>query len=131
MLKSLYDSVKVLSSLIPATRTSSANGDAVDTMGYNSVMAVIEAGNIDTVDADETYNFKLQGSADGSTGWADVSGATAVVTADNQVKLIRLDNLLDVPRYIRVVATLAGTTPSWPGSAIVLLGNAVQGPVNS
>jgi len=129
-MRSVYDAIKVLSSLVPAVRTASANGTGVDTKGYNSAMAVINAGDIDLVSTDETYAFKVQDSADNST-FADVSGLTTTVTADDQVKVIRIDGLgTTIRRYVRVVATLGGTTPSWPGSAVILLGRAFQEPVN-
>lgn len=128
---SLYDNVKVLASLVPATRTASANGTGVDTLGYNEGVAVILAGDIDLANADETYAFKVQESDDNSS-FSDVSGATTTVTADNDVKLIRLTDLnTSKKRYLRVVATLGGTTPSWPGSAVILLGSPTSGPVNS
>lgn len=128
---SLYANLKFLASLIPATRTASANGSAVDTLGYNDAVVMINAGDIDTASGDETYAFKVQESDDGSTGWADITGATASVTADNDVKLIAVKNLnTGRKRYLRVVATLGGTTPSWPGSAMVVLGEPFSAPVN-
>lgn len=129
-MRSVYDAIKILASLVPATRTASANGTGVDTLGYTSGMAVILAGDIDTASGDETYSFKVQDSADNST-FADVTSATTTVTADNDVKVIRLDGLgTSIRRYVRVVATLAGTTPSWPGSAVIALGRAYTKPVN-
>ena len=128
---SIYDNVKVLASLVPATRTASANGTGVDTLGYNDAVALILAGDIDLASTDETYAFKVQHSDDNST-FSDVTGATTTVTADNDVKLIRLSNLnTTIKRYVRVVATLGGTTPSWPGSAVFLLGTPASAPVNS
>lgn len=129
-MKSLYDAVKAVVSLVPAVRTASGNGTGVDTQGYNTAMVVINAGDIDLTTGDETYNFKVQDSADNST-FADITGATAVVTADNDTKVIRVDGLgTSVDRYIRVVATLAGTTPSCPSTATVLLGNGFNKPAN-
>lgn len=127
---SVYDEIKVLASLVPATRTASANGTGVDTLGYQSAQAVILAGDIDTASGDETYSFKVQESSDNSS-FSDVSGATTTVTADNDVKVIRIDGLgTSRLRYLRIVATLAGTTPSWPGTAVFNLGRAFQNPVN-
>ena len=128
-MRSLYDSVKSLASLVPAVRTASANGTGVDTMGYNTAKAVIVAGDIDLTTGDETYSFKVQDSEDNST-FADVSGATATVTADNQVKNIAINGLgTSINRYVRVVLTTAGTTPSIPCSAVIELGNAFDNPV--
>lgn len=128
-MRSVYDNIKSVASLVPAVRTASANGTGVDTKGYNSAKAVIVAGDIDLTTGDETYAFKIQDSADNSS-FADVSGLTTTVTADNDVKNIRIDGLgTTVRRYIRVVATLAGTTPSCPVSAVIELGNAFNEPV--
>lgn len=128
-MRSLYDAIKVMQSLVPAVRTASANGTGVDTFGYNTAIAVINAGDIDLTTGDETYSFKVQDSADNSS-FADVAALSAVtVTADNDVKKIRIDGLgTSIRRYVRVVATLAGTTPSWPGSAVIVLGNGFRGP---
>lgn len=129
-MKNVYDNIKVLASLVPASRTASANGTGVDTQGYENGMVVVSAGDIDLTTGDETYAFKVQDSADNST-FADVSGLTTTVTADNDVKLIRLTGLgANIRRYVRVVATLAGTTPICPVEAFVLLGNAFKKPVN-
>lgn len=131
-MKSVYDNIKFLASLVPATRTASANGNAVDTTGFGSAALTISAGDIDTTSGDETYAFKVQESADGSTGWADISGATAAITADSTVALIRLEGLNtgDRQRYVRAVLTAAGTTPSIPCSAVFALGRAYKEPVN-
>jgi len=130
---SVQDEIKVLASLVPATRTASANGTAIDTMGYQSLQAVILAGDIDLASGNETYDFKIQEATDSAfTTPVDISGATASVTADNDVKVIRVDGLGTGARlrYMRVVATLGGTTPSWPGAAVFNLGRAYQNPVN-
>jgi hypothetical protein len=131
-MRSVYDSIKILASLVPATRTASANGSGVDTLGYTSAMAVILAGDIDTTDGNETYSFSVE-EADTSGGtYTAISGATTTVTADNDVKVIRIDGLGQGSRkrFLRVVATFGGTTPSWPGSAHFALGRAYQEPVN-
>ena len=130
-MRSVYDAIKVLASLVPATRTASADGAAVDTKGYNSAMAVILAGDIDLANTDETYAFKVQECATSGGTYTDVTGATAAVTADNNVKVIRVEGLgTSRMRYLRIVATLGGTTPSWPGSVVFCLGNAYSEPVN-
>jgi hypothetical protein len=127
-MRSLSDNIKVMQSLVPAVRTASANGTGVDTMGYNTAVAVINAGDIDLASTDETYAFKVQDSADNST-FADVTGLTTTITADNEVKKIAINGLgTSIRRYVRVVATLGGTTPSWPGSAVIVLGNGFRGP---
>lgn len=131
-MKSVYDAVKFLASLVPASRTASGNGSAVDTKGFGSAVLTISAGDIDLTTGDETYAFSVEESADGSTGWAAISGATASVTADNDVKLIRLEglNMGSRKRYLRAVLTAAGTTPIIPCSAVFALARAYNEPVN-
>jgi hypothetical protein len=130
-MRSVYDAVKSLASLVPATRTANTNGAVVDTKGFNTAKAVISAGDIDLANADETYAFKIQhGDASNGSDMADLAGATATVTADNDVKNIRIDGLgTVVKRYVRVVLTVGGTTPSIPCSAVIELGNAFSQPV--
>lgn len=130
-MRSVYDAVKSVVSLVPAVRTADANGTAVDTLGYNSAKLVISAGDIDLASTDETYAFNVEESADGSTGWAAISGATASITADNQTANIRLDGLNQGTRkrYLRAVLDVGGTTPSIPCSAVFELGRAFREPV--
>ena len=128
-MKSIHDGIKFASSLITATFTASGNGSAVDTMGYNDAEVVINAGVIDLASANETYAFSVEESADGSTGWTAISGATATVTANNQTKTIRVGK--PSKRYIRAVLTAGGTTPSILCGAIVALGNAFRKPVGN
>jgi len=132
-MKSLYDAVKFVASLVSATRTVDGDGAAVDTKGFNSAVAVIQAGDIDLANADETYAFKVQeGALADSSDMADVTGLTTTVTADSQTKLIRIEGLGTTrKRYLRVVLDVGGTTPSIPCSAVIALGNAYQEPVNA
>ena len=128
----VYDNIFATASIVPAVYTADQNGVAVDTQGYFDGMIGILAGTIDTTDTDETYNFKVQESADGSTGWTDVSGATAEITASNTGAAIRVSDLnVARERYLRVVLDVEGTTPSIACSVAVLLGEAVSAPVNS
>jgi len=121
-MKKVFDNVKPVVSLVPAVRTASANGTGVDTKGYRDGMAVINAGTIDLASGNETYTFSIEESDDNSTFTA-VSGLTNTVTANDQVKEIRLSDLnVTRKRYLRVVLTTAGTTPSIAGSATILLG---------
>lgn len=130
-MQKVFDNVAIKQSLLPAVITSSTNGTGVDTLGFNDGMVQVLAGAIDLTTTDETYAFKVQDSDDNST-FADVSGLTTTVTAANQVKEIRLAELnLVLKRYVRVVATLAGTTPSFAGAACIVLGNKEGSPVGN
>lgn len=132
-MKKLYDAIKALNTILPAVYTADVTSPtAVDTKGFNSALAVISAGAIDLTSTNETYAFALEESADGSTNWTAVSGATATVTASNQLKYI------DVPgvgttrkRYLRVTLDVGGTTPSIAVDVNIVLGNAFTEPVNS
>ena len=128
----VFDNIEVKQSLVPAVITSTTNGSAVDTLGYHDGMVEILAGTIDVSSGNETYAFSVEHSDDGSTGWTAVSGLTNTVTANNQTKEIRLAELnLTLKRYLRVVATLGGTTPSFAGAACVVLGNPTKGAVGN
>ena len=126
----LFDNVKAVASLVSATRTADANGTGVDTQGYRDAMLVVQAGNIDLADADETYVVELQESDDNST-WSDVATISVTITADNETGVARVAELnVTRKRYLRAVLNVGGTSPSFPGSAVFLLGEAHNGPVN-
>lgn len=129
-MRSVYDAIKVLFSFRPQAATATANGGNVDTLGYNSAAFSLEVGAVSGTSP--TLDVKIQESADGSTGWADVSGAAFTqVTAANNSQILRVDGLgTSRKRYLRAVATIAGTSPSFTLSCVALLGRAYQEPVN-
>ncbi len=102
-----------------AARTATTNGSAVDVRSQKGIAAIIldSAAGTGTT---PTMDVKIQDSANGSTGWADISGATfAQVTTTASQQKIGVD--LDASRgYIRAVATIAGTTPSFTFSVTAL-----------
>lgn len=100
----------------PATITATRQSSAIDLRGYlGSVMAILYA-NKGTGNADNTLDVKIQTSADGSTGWADVSGATFTQVGgtggSDSLQAINVEVRL-CERYIRFYDTVAGTTPSY------------------
>lgn len=128
------ENIKPVASLVPAVRTANANGSAVDTMGFDNVEVVVSAGDIDLTDADETYAVKVQEGAQSTlSDAADISGASVTITADNQLKTIRIVGLGtgSRKRYMRAVLTVGGTTPSIPLAAIFNLGRAHSNPANT
>ncbi|MEP2085068.1 MAG: hypothetical protein ABJP87_04410 [Bauldia litoralis] len=130
-MRHLYDNTKVVASLVPATRTADANGTGIDTKGYENAMLVVSAGDIDLANADETYVVELEESDDNST-FTDATGFDVTITADNEVGVVRIPNLNTTrKRYLRAVLNVGGTTPSFPGNAVFLLGGGDSGPVNS
>lgn len=100
-----------LVSLIPAGEyTSSQNGSSVDVKDYvGKVMIILDSSAAGTTD--ETLDVKIQSSSDGST-WSDISGAafTQVTTSASLQKIGLIID--DQTRYIRAVATIAGTSPT-------------------
>ncbi len=85
-----------------ASQASTVTGSAVDLIDYDGPVSIIQNHGTGT----GTLDGKIQDSADGSTGWGDVSGAVftqSTTTAD--VKCIAL-NPKSVKRYIRYVGTI-------------------------
>lgn len=102
-----------------AARTTTTNGSAVDVRAQKGIAAVLldSAAGTGTT---PTLDVKIQDSADGSTGWADIAGAafTQVTNAASQQKIgVDLDSCRG---YIRAVATIGGTTPSFTFSVTAL-----------
>lgn len=99
---------------ITATTT---NGSAVNILDYEGpVVIVLDARNV--AGATPTLDVKIQDSADGSTGWADVSGAafTQVTTGQSSQRIVVDSNACK--KFIRDVGTIGGTsTPSYIWSA--------------
>jgi hypothetical protein len=98
--------------LLPAAaRTASANGTGVDVSGYVGNIKVLL--NIGTVTGTTpTLDVKIQDSADNSS-WADVSGYTIAQKTAAGSDSLSVDKRA-VRKYIRAVATIGGTTPSFP-----------------
>jgi len=92
--------------------SSTETGSAVDVQAYDG-MALVVLNSSAGDDADATLNAKIQDSADGSTGWADITGAAFTEvddTAGGSIQAITFD-IAQAKQYIRAVGTLAGATP--------------------
>lgn len=92
-----------------ANNTTKATG-AVDLGKFHQAAFVLLVGTIDS-----TIDFKLQESADGSTGWADLSGKAITQLAgtdDNKQVVVHLlaEELTAGKRYARGLATLGNGT---------------------
>lgn len=90
-------------SLAPAaSNASTVTGSAVDLQDYNSPVLIVQNHGVST----GTLDGKIQDSADGSTGWADISGAAfAQSTTTADVKMLTITPG-QVRRYIRYVGTI-------------------------
>ena len=105
------------------TKTASFNSTGVDLGagfapggGGKPVQAVVTYSAADFTTGDEAYSFKLQDSPDNSTFTDRSAGVVAPVSASAPSGSIVVGAFLQ-QRYVRLVATLAGTTPSITYSA--------------
>ena len=104
-------------SLPPAVRTASANGAWVDLRDTDGNGFALQ--NVGVVSGTTpTLDTKLQEADDAAgTGAQDIAGATFTqVTASNKTQAI---NFKRTKGFVRAVATIAGTTPSFPSTVIV------------
>ncbi len=121
----LYNRVTGVSALTPAARTASANGTAVDmtTNNANGLTFLVYAGTI----TDGTHAFKLQDSPDNSN-WTDVAapfiqqGSTTSFTSSTTSGTVLKFGYLGLTRYVRLVATVSGTTTGGVYSAVAVEG---------
>jgi|DEB0MinimDraft_12_1074336.scaffolds.fasta_scaffold160917_2 hypothetical protein len=112
--------------LIPCQNaTSTVTGTGVDVSGYTDAMQVVLASSV-FGGTTPTCNVKIQDSADNSA-WSDVTGATftEVTDAADLTQMITL-KVNETAKYIRAVATLAGTSPDG-NIAVVALGQRQAG----
>lgn len=102
------------------TKTSDTNHSDIHNSGYDQLLVLINVTAVDTADADETYEFKVQGKdpisgtyydiiSTGtftSTGLQRLEVATGITTSANA----KASNI--VPEHFRVKLVTGGTTPS-------------------
>ncbi len=119
--------IKGVTGVAPAANAAgTVNGAAIDRMGYQSCTVVAMTGLDTGTPTTRSATVKLQDSADGSTGWNDLTGASVAVSAVSSVGEVDV-NLAIAKRYIRVVTTTAftaGTSPTLFSAAAVVLGGA-------
>jgi len=127
MLKTLNEAIRSDVSFRPQNLTATANGIAVDTDRFDDAQAILDVGAV--TGTSPTLDTKFQESADGSSGWTDITGATiAQITTADQHKTLGI-NLRSVKRYIRAVATITGTSPTFQTGLSVNLGTTDKYPV--
>lgn len=103
-----------------AARTSTLTTSAVDVRSYKGGLLVEQLVGV-VSGTSPTLAGKIQTSADGSTSWEDITGATYTsVTATDSFQKIGFD-VRETLGYIRYVGTIAGTSPSFT-MGVVLLG---------
>lgn len=108
------DALTVLELLPTAAYTTTQTGSAIDIHDYDGRYLLALTSSIGT-GTTPTLDVKVQDSADGSTGWADLSGATFTQVTDSadSTESITIDT--DTAKaYIRIVGTIGGTaTPTF------------------
>ena len=127
--KDLASRVKHVQSLAPAARTASADGTGVDTLNYDGVMVVVNAG----LWTDGTHTIDIQESDDGtsysSVAAGNLQGTKPVIdgaTDDNQDYEV---GYIGNCRYVRVdVDVTASPTTGAVIGASIMLGHAKQLP---
>lgn len=103
----------------PAAISATDTGPAVDVSKFTGNGYIILTSSA-TGGAGQTSDVKLQHSDDGSTNWADTGVSFAQVTnaaASFQPLYVSLDQF---KKYVRVVNTLAGSSPTVTASVVVV-----------
>lgn len=93
-------------------RTTTFTSPVIDARDFDGDLCFLQ--NIGTVSGTSpSCTTAIQDSDDGSTGWAAVDGGTftAVTASNNSQKIVLPANMFR--RYLRAVATISGTTPSF------------------
>lgn len=119
-------------SLAPALVTATVNGSGVDLSGYRAAAILVALGVF--AGTAPTATLQIQDSPDNST-WTAVPAANLAgggvipgITAANANTMIRR-GYLGLQRFVRVAVTaIAGTSPSLPLCAVVLLDDAQKQP---
>jgi len=110
-------SLKIAPSLAPAARTSSDDGAIVDLNQFVGVIAAFQ--HIGAVSGtNPVCASKLQHSDDGET-FADSGFVFTNVTASDNQQTLAIDRR-KIKRYVMVVWTITGTSPSFTGAATII-----------
>ena len=117
-------------SLSPAARTASANGTAVDLLGFGEAAVLVTIGTW----TDGTHTPKLQESDNGNSGWTDVAagdliGGFSVVNSAGGGNAVQRVSYIGNKRYIRAVLTVASATNGAFAGVLVVRGNPASAPV--
>jgi len=129
-MKDMKSNLDVVATIDPDDYTATENGASADLRGFDGAMVIAMPGTADTGDANETYTPKVQESDDDST-WTDVAatdlnGAFAALVSDTPQRVDYVGN----KRYIRMVLTIAGTTPTIQFCGSIVRGYPHQAPLS-
>lgn len=124
-LKFLEEELKTVSGVDAQAITTNTNHAAIDRMGYNHLVAILDVGT--ATGTTPTIDVKLQhNSTSGSSGWADFSPNAITPSNDSTVTTAKFPQvttgtgvtklgvqLENAKRYIRFVSTVGGSSPSY------------------
>lgn len=115
----MNESYKALTLFRPQALTTTTNGTGVDTLGYgDDLVVILDVGAVSGTTP--TLDVTIQDSADNSSFAAITGAAFSQFTAANKQGVLRV-NLDGKRRYIRAVATIGGTTPSFTLNACAMI----------
>jgi hypothetical protein len=109
-------------------RTSTLTGTAFDLKDYIGNVAITLISDQGTGNANNTLDCKIQSSSTSGGSYADVSGATftQVTGSAGNTETISVDTR-SCSRYIKLIGTMGGTSPSYAFGAIITGRKQVQG----
>jgi len=94
----------VMIAAVSAANTAAATSAAVDLKDYEGAMIIVQNHGLGT----GTLDGKIQDSADGSTGWADVTGAVftqSTTTADCKAIALQSKQCKQFIKYVGTIVT--------------------------
>ena len=100
--------VAVYAAVAPSDQAAALTGDAIDMIDADGECFAIQQ--VGSFDEGPTWTGSIEQSADGTTGWAAISGATfADVTEGDNTQAVRFTR---TDRYVRYTAAVTGGTPA-------------------
>jgi hypothetical protein len=107
--------VAVYAAVAPSAQTDALTGDAIDMIAADGECFAIQQ--VGFFDEGPTWTGRIEESADGSTGWTAISGATFTgVTESDNTQVVRFTR---TSRYVRYTATVSGGTPDMKLAVLV------------
>ena len=127
--------IKAAVNALNTAATAEVDGTAVQLSGpgydYQSGVLAVGVGSASGTPTSFSVAANIQDSADGSTGWADVSGTSiTAITAANGVASVKF-NLRGARGYIRAKGRpsfVGGSSPTIPVTATLVLGGTTEAP---
>ncbi|MBI1274200.1 MAG: hypothetical protein GC131_08995 [Alphaproteobacteria bacterium] len=127
--RDLANNVDVAQSLVPAARSATGTGSAIDLRGYGSAMVVVSFG----VWTDGTHTPSLEHSVDGTSfsavGTADISGTFSAVSGTGGSNTVQRVGYIGERRYVRALMTVTSGTSGALSSVNIARGHPHNAPL--